>query len=123
MAKQQNVAQKKTGAKAPENIRFDFTAALDDSASRTYEIRATLFNDGTDTAYFLSTSCEGESYSLRYDTTRFVLTPRILCNASFPRIIKIAPRGQHDFKTYLRCIGNNSTIRMGFDFYSVDAGF
>ena len=82
-----------------------------------------LFNDNTDTVYFLSSTCDGEQYSLRYDTAKFVLTPFMNCNASYPIIIKIAPRGQHDFQAHFRCSSKETKIKLGFDFYSVDKSF
>ena len=86
----------------------------------TIEINASLFNDNADTAYFLSSSCDGEQYSIRYDTAKFVLTPFMNCYASFPRLMKIVPKGQFDFKAHFTCRSDENKIKLGFDFYSVD---
>src|SRR5690554_279790 len=109
-----------TQKKVKENIRFDFTAGRINTFEETIEIKASLFNDDTDTVYFLSSSCDGEQYSLRYDTTKFVLTPFINCNASFPRLMKISPKGQYNFQAHFRCSSKETIIKLGFDFYSVD---
>ena len=90
--------------KAKENIRFDFSAAQINTFKETIEIKASLFNDNTDTVYFLSSSCYGEQYSLHYDTAKFVLTSFINCNASVPTMVKIAPKGQCDFQAHFRLI-------------------
>ena len=113
----------KTHEKVRENIRFDFTAERLNTFKETIEIKASLFNDNTDTVYFLSSSCDGEEYSLRYDTAKFVLTPFINCNASYPRLMKIAPKGQYDFQAHFRFGSKETNIKLGFDFYSVDKSF
>ncbi len=84
--------------------------------------RAT-FNSNADTVYFLSSSCDGEQYSLRSDTAKFVLTPFINCNASYPRLMKIAPKGQYDFQVHFKCSSKATKVKLGFDFYSVDKSF
>jgi hypothetical protein len=109
--------------KAKENIRFDFTAGRINTFKETIEIKATLYNDNADIIYFLSSSCDGEQYSLRYDTGKFVLTPFLNCNANYPRIMKIAPKGEYDFQAHFRCSSNETKIKLGFDFYSVDKSF
>jgi hypothetical protein len=106
-----------------ENIRFDFTVGRINTFKETIEIKASLLNDNTDTAYFLSSSCEGEKYSLRYDTAKFVLTPFINCNASFPRRMKIAPKGRYDFQAHFKCSSTERKIKLGFDFYSASKSF
>jgi hypothetical protein len=109
--------------KAKENIRFDFSAGRINTFQETIEIKASLFNDNIDTVYFLSSTCDGEQYSLRYDTAKFVLTPFMNCNASYPIIIKIPPKGQHDFQAHFRLSRKKTKIKLGFDFYSVDKSF
>ena len=116
----------RTETKVKQNIRFDFSVGRVNTFQETIEIKASLFNDNADTVYFLSSSCNGEQYSLRYDTSKFVLTPFMNCNASYPRIIKIAPKGQYDFQAHFRCSSSSSKetkIKLGFDFYSVDKSF
>lgn len=114
------VGSDKTEEKVKENIRFDFTAERINTFKETIEIKASLFNDNIDTVCFLSSSCDGEQYSLCYDTAKFVLTPFINCNASYPRLMKIAPKGQYDFQAHFRCSSKETKIKLGFDFYSVD---
>jgi hypothetical protein len=111
------------GVKPHKNIRFDFSVGRINTFKESIEIKATLFNQNTDTVYFLSTTCDGEQYSLRYDTTKFVLTPFINCNARFPSIIKIAPNEKYDFIAHFRCSSKETKIKLGFDFYSVKKSF
>jgi hypothetical protein len=113
----------RTEIKGKDNIRFDFSAERMKTSKETIEIKASLFNDNADTVYFLSSSCFGEQYSLCYDTAKFELTPFVLCNASFPRIMKIAPNGQYDFQAHFRCFSKETKIKLGFDFYTVDKSF
>ncbi len=101
----------KAQEKIKENIRFDFKVARINNFKETIEITATLFNDNTDTAYFLSSTCDGEQYSLRYDTSKFVLTPFLNCNRSIPKIIKIAPKGHHDFQAHFSCNSTETKIK------------
>lgn len=109
-----------TETKVKENIRFDFSVGRINTFEETIEIKASLFNDNADTVYFLSSSCDGEQYSLRYDTAKFVLHPFMNCNASYPRLMKIAPKGKYDFQAHFRCNSKETKIKLGFDFYSVD---
>lgn len=112
-----------TNRKAKDGIRFAFRADPANAATASFAIHATLCNNHTDTAYFLSTTCEGEQYSLRYDTSKFELTPSIVCNITHPKIIKIAPKEQHSFSTYFRSKNVANNIKLGFDFYAVDRSF
>jgi hypothetical protein len=112
-----------TKEKLNGNIRFEFSVVRINTFQETIEVKASLFNDNADTAYFLSSSCDGEQYSLRYDTAKFVLTPFINCNASYPRLIKIAPKGQHDFQAHFRLSTKETKIKLGFDFYTVDKSY
>lgn len=124
--KQESTEAKKDKAnegKANDNIRFDFKAKIINTPEATLVIDASLCNYNEDTVCFLSSTCDGEQYSLRYDTSKFTLTPYPLCNASWPIMIKIAPGKQHSFQAHFRCHGNESKIKLGFDFYSVDKSF
>lgn len=105
------------------NIQLHFTAEQMIDFKETIEINASLYNNNLDTVYFLTSSCVGEQYSLRYDTTRFELSPFISCNVSYPRIVKIAPKTHHDFKAHFKCSNQETNIRLGFDFYRVDKSF
>lgn len=109
--------------KTKADMRFNFRTVLTNAMPATFLIHATLYNNHTDTAYFLSTTCEGEQYSLRYDTSKFELTPSIVCNITHPKIIKIAPKEQHSFSTYFRSKNVANNIKLGFDFYAVDRSF
>ncbi len=105
-----------------KDIRFAVKSCRTDASKDTIGIRATLYNDNTDTVYFLSTSCYGVLYSLRYNTAKFDLSPLVFCNASWPQLNSIAPKGQYPFLVYarLRRKINEQKIKLGFDFYSVD---
>ena len=110
-------------AEAYKNIRFDFTATRINTYKETIEIKASLYNDNRDTVYFLSSSCDGEQYALRYDTSAFTLTPLLNCNSSFPKRIKIAPKERHNFNAHFRCNNQQTKIKLGFDFYAIDKSF
>jgi hypothetical protein len=105
------------------NILFAFTVKRINASGETIEINGSLLNNNIDTVNFLSSSCNGEQYSLRYDTSKFVLSPFYDCNASFTRLIKIAPKEKYDFKVQMRCLSKETKIKLGFDFYSVDKSF
>jgi hypothetical protein len=109
--------------KLKENIRFDFSAGRINTFKETIEIKATLFNDNADTVYFLSSSCDGEQYSLRYDSSKFILTPFLNCYVSYPTVFKISPKAKHEFQAHFRCNSKVTKIKLGFDFYSVDKTF
>lgn len=112
----------KPGEKAGDGIRFDFTAERNHVVAN-IRIKGQLYNDNADTVCFLSYSCNGEQYSLRFDTTKFFLVPFYYCNASWPRLIKIAPKQQYSFEAYFNCRDKETTIDLSFDFYQVDKSF
>lgn len=112
-----------TETNALTNIRFDFTAERGNVSADIIEIKASLFNDNKDTVYFLSSTCEGEQYSLRTDIAGCGLATLINCNASYPLVVKIAPEGRHDFRANFQCDSNITGIKLGFDFYSIDKSF
>lgn len=103
-----------------KSIRSSIKASRIYGSKETIKINASLYNNGLDTAYFLTRSCEGEQYSLHYDTSKLELTPFVLCNAVFLKFGKIAPKGQYDFQAHFRCKRSNAKIKLGFDLYSVD---
>ncbi len=109
--------------KPPENIRFDFSVKRSVEFDSTLDINATLFNDNTDTVYFLTTTCDGEQYSLQYDISKFVLTHFITCNASYLWIDTIIPKGRFDFQTHFKNLQKESKIKLGFDFYQVNKSY
>lgn len=106
-----------------EKIRFEFSAERIGRFKETIEVKASLYNDNSDTVYFLSSKCGGEQYSLCYDTIKFALVPLINCNANFPKVIKIAPHCQHHFFAYFRNLRDEKNIKLGFNFYSVGKSF
>jgi len=105
------------------NIRFDFTATRSKTNSDIVEVAAEIYNDNTDTVYFLTYTCAGDQYALHYDTTRFALNPFMMCNAMFPKKQHIAPKGYYEFPAHFSCVKNEKDIKLGFEFCQVDKAF
>jgi hypothetical protein len=103
-----------------DSIQFSCYATRIAEFGNTIKINASLLNQSSDTLYFLSSTCDGAQYSLRFDTSNYSLTPRINCNASYPIIINLNPNDHYDFETYFSCKGSEKQIKLGFDFYSVE---
>jgi hypothetical protein len=122
-AKGQNKSKSISSNKKHNNIRFDFAAKRIDTFGATIEVNASLYNTSSDTVYFLTSSCDGSQYSLQYDKSKLLLTPFIHCNASFPRIERIAPKRQYNFKANFRDNKKDTKIKLGFDFHQVDRSF
>lgn len=114
-------AQSKNSTK--NNIRFDFTASRMNKNPQIIEVKATLFNDNNDTVYFLSSTCSGDQYLLRYDTAKFRHTPLITCNASYPEVMKIKPHGQYNFNAHFGYNSSETKMELGFNFLSVSKSF
>ena len=106
-------------SKNVDNVRFDISARRINTFAETIEINATLSNNNIDTIYFLTSTCEGEQYSLRYDTAKYILTPFMNCNASYPKLQKISPKGQYNFLAHFHFNGKETKIKLGFDFYPI----
>jgi peptidoglycan/LPS O-acetylase OafA/YrhL len=111
----------KTTPEINGNIRFDFTAKRINRAfwGESIEINASLFNDNKDTLCCLSSSCDGDRYLLQYDSLRFKQVNLINCNALFPKLIKIPPKGSYVFKAHFEETGKQKRMKLGFDFISV----
>lgn len=101
-------------------IRFDFTELVAPESSELTKVSASLCNDNADTVYFLTTTCFGEIYSLRFDERQLELHPRIVCNVSYPCVARIPPKGCHTFTAYFKRLRKNVPLRLGFDLYTVD---
>src|SRR5688500_9303245 len=58
-----------------DSLRFDFSAyrIKEPNLFVSLKIKCSIYNDKSDTVYFLTTSCHGELNSLRYDTAKFEL--------------------------------------------------
>lgn len=106
-----------------KKITFSYTVSKIESYKGELEVNASLYNDYLDTAFFLSSSCDGIMYSLRYDTTEMDIIPQILCNASFPIILAIPPKEKIDFTFYFGFKKQISSLKLGIDYYSVDKSF
>ena len=128
--KQQAIPSQSEQSKTPvreitlsKKIRFDFTAERNAGYRDYVTVYGTLYNDETDTVHFLSTTCDGDQYSLRFDTSKFELTPLRFCNATFPAKQKIAPKGRYSFKANFTVKREEKKIVLGFDFFQVDQSF
>lgn len=111
------------GVNNADLVSFDFEAKTLANSKKTIEINATLSNENLDTVYFLTSTCDGLQYSLKYDTTNFYLTPFLHCNVSYPMIEKIPPKGKLNFKAYFSYNKTPTTIKLGFDFYKINSSF
>jgi hypothetical protein len=108
-----------------KRIRFDFkvNTSGDWKIKYTFGIEGTLYNNTSDTLYFLTTTCDGMQYSLQFDSDKFSLAPSIACNATFDKIEKIAPKSQFHFSVNFINKTKQKMIRLGYDFYEVDRRF
>jgi hypothetical protein len=124
-----------------QNIRFDFTSKYlngqyefkSDSLiaadagllnfDSLIEINASLYNDNLDTVYFLHSTCDGTQFLLQYDSTKFMLSPIMSCNASWVVSEKIAPKAKFKFRGYFKNKARGTNINLCFDFYRIDKSF
>lgn len=104
-------------------IRFSFKAYWSNEFKDNIEIKAALYNDNPDTVYFLTSTCDGIIYSFQYDTSKFMISPRLFCNASFPMVVRIAPHDSYEFNAYFRSRSHEKSIKLGFDFYAISKDF
>ena len=88
-----------------------------------FQVHASLFNNNADTIYFLTSTCNGCQDFLKYDSTKFELSPLYMCNASFVVIKKIAPKSEYDFNGYFTSKEMETKINLCLDFYRVDKSF
>jgi hypothetical protein len=114
-----------TQTDSKSRIRFDFkvNTSSDRKIKDAFGIEGILYNNTSDTLYFLTTTCDGMQYSLQFDSDKFSLAPTIICNATFDKIEKIAPKSQFHFSANLINKTKEKMIRLGYDFYEVDRRF
>ena len=105
------------------NIKFDFSLSNKSSVKGGIKVKASLLNEGSETVYLLTTTCDGEQHSLQFDSVNFDLIPLILCKASRPKVVKIAPGAQHDFYAHFKSKAMAKNLKLGFDFTEVDQSF
>lgn len=104
------------------NVSFDYTATRLDKSNHMIEIKASLVNDNNDTLYFITTSCNGEQYSLVFDTLKYRVEPLVECNAVVPIIKRIPPKGRFTFQAKLKTTALDEKIRLGFDLFKAERG-
>ncbi|MBC7424921.1 MAG: hypothetical protein H7321_00180, partial [Bacteroidia bacterium] len=104
-----------------DSIQFNYK--IIDLKENSFKITASLINDRNDTVRFLSHSCSGDYIYLKYDTASFLISHEISCNASWPVIIKIAPKSKYVFSAELVCLKINKKPELSFYFNQVSSTF
>ena len=107
------------GRELAPKIRFEFVAAKAKEFKGLIKIEGILFNDGKDTTYFLSSTCDGMQYNLSYDTTKWDLFPRISCNVNYPLKEKIAPMEKINFNAFFKPKVKCAEIDLQFFYYLI----
>jgi len=106
----------------PQVISFDYVASRLDKQKDMIEVKGFLVNDNPDTAYFLTTSCNGEQYSLVIDTLKYAVEPLMDCTGSVAVLKSIPPRSRYAFQAKLRTTTRDEKIRLGFDYFNAEKG-
>ncbi len=106
--------------KSENRVKFDFTATRLDS---TIQIDARIINTGYETIYYVTSSCNGELYSLVIpnDEAQLLKTTDVTCCMLLKK--SIIPKGEINFKAYLHNDIELETILMGIDFFEVNSTF
>jgi len=102
------------------NVVFDFLPKKIQTPAEAIEVNGVLFNNGSDTVCFLTMSCNGSEDLVQFDTTKFELTPFMMCDLSILVVEKIFPGGEYKFVGHLKDKLESSTMKLGFDFVKVD---
>ena len=118
-----NVPSNSRQSTSNRNIRFEFTAARMPDYKDMIEIKAVLYNDNDTAVSFLSMSCDGDQYLLKYDTAKFMVYPFIACNSDHVLVQKIPARGKYEFKAHCQLKTKQLNIGLGVYLYQVDRKF
>lgn len=110
------------GDATPNVIGFDYVATRLDKQKDMIEVKGFLVNDNPDTAYFLTTTCNGEQYSLVIDTLKYEVVPVKDCSESAPVLKSIPPRSRYTFEAKLKTTARDEKIRLGFDYFTAERG-
>jgi len=97
-------------------VNFTYTLS---QKRHTIIIDAKLENTGNDSVYFLNISCDGTQYFLRYDTSKYQLSPFIFCNRSYSYATKIPPKGAFYFRARFESKIKEKDIKLGFNFIEI----
>lgn len=106
-----------------DSLQFVFTVIHKDRQNLIIKVNASLLNPFPDTVYFLTYTCDGLVYDFVYDTAKLELMPHYLCNATFPILGKIPPKGQLDFDASFMQRSADKTVKLGYGIFRVDKNF
>jgi len=105
-----------------DDIEFNYKLTrLKEKSPGLVKIDCTLLNNTLDTVYFLTTSCNGYKYSLRFNEQEFELYEMIRCRSSKTFLQELIPGEPLKFVCYLKDIEGNQRTRLGFDLYMIDS--
>mgnify|MGYP000660448604 CR=1 FL=1 len=103
------------------NLEFEYKA-FETDIKDFYTITARIFNDKTDTVYFISSTCNGEADLIEFNTNQCLLMNQVSCYVNSPIILSIPPRSHHRFGK-IRLKKLSETVKLGFNFYEVNKYF
>ncbi|WP_421751034.1 hypothetical protein [Croceimicrobium sp.] len=104
------------------DIDFNYQSTrVADKSQRLLKVECSLLNNTSDTIYFLTTTCNGYRYSLRYNEQNFELYEMIRCRNSDTYVQELSPGIPLSFVCYLREVEKNVVIKLGFDLYKVES--
>lgn len=105
-----------------EYIEFSYKLTrLNEKSPGLVRVDCSLLNNTLDTIYFLSTSCNGYKYSLRFNEQEFELYEMIRCRYSETSVQELIPGEPLRFVCYLQEIKRKEKTRLGFDLYTIDS--
>ncbi len=81
-------------------------------------VNGTIYNSTAKPVYYLSSSCNGLDYYLKFSQETAQATPLIQCNASYPLIGVIHSKDSLAFDTYIH--KDSGEVQVGIDFRQIN---
>lgn len=102
------------------NISFDVRVKRISESPELIMVLSTLYNPNYDTVCFRTYSCDGMQYEMEFDKKGFSAAPTIVCNFSYPVLVKIPPKEKIEYSFQLKLLKKTNEIRIGYNFIEVN---
>lgn len=104
-----------------KDVQFSYRLQADSLFEKATLGRCQIKNTGSDTIYYLATSCNGLSPFCQLDKTKFYIVHEIDCNKSWDVIQILPPKQVYAFDVHIKSIHKNGKVdSLGLNLICVD---
>src|SRR5687768_14653544 len=81
-----------------KKVRFEYSVRPSPFVAGQVQALCVLINENADTSYFISQSCYGDQFFLKFNSEDYILRPGALCEFVVPVLSIIPPKLKHQFQ-------------------------